>query len=125
MMNRASTLKACAGNSYLRADIVGRTRSSYQEQKTFLIQIQFLTWPLQPNITLSGQEHKMDDLSSSGAIMAKVIAALNRHLLTGTILALSSLLGLLHLAPLSLGIQLKNFIYYIKYIWGDCTYVLY
>ena len=70
---------------------------------------------------LSGQEHMTDNLSSSGAIMAKVIAALNKRLLTGTILALSSLLGLLHLAQLSLGIQLKDFMYSIKYMWGDCT----
>jgi len=52
-----------------------------------------------------------DNLSSSGAIMTKVIAALNKRLFTGTILALSSLLALLHLAPLSLEIQLKYFIY--------------
>jgi hypothetical protein len=52
--------------------------------------------------------------------MSKVIAALNKHLLTGTILALTSLLGLLHLAPLSLEIQLKDIIYCIKCIWGDC-----
>ena len=43
--------------------------------------------------------------------MTKVIAALNKHLLTGTTLALSLLLGLLHLTSLSLEIQLKGLIY--------------
>jgi len=52
-----------------------------------------------------------DNLSFSGAIMTKVIAALNKRLFTGTILALSSILTLLHLAQLSLEIQLKYFIY--------------
>jgi len=46
--------------------------------------------------------------------MIKVIAALNKHLLLGTILTVSSLLGLLHLAPLTLEMQLED-------ICGDCT----
>jgi hypothetical protein len=119
MMNRTSTLKTCAGNSYLRADSIGRSRRSYQEHKTLLTQIQFLTWPLRPNITLSGQEHMTDNLSSSGAIMTKVIAALNKRLFTSTILALSSLLALLHLASCYWKFSWSTL--YIKYICGDCT----
>ena len=42
--------------------------------------------------------------------MTKVIAALHKQLLTGTILVLSSVLGLLNLAPLTLEIQLKDFV---------------
>jgi hypothetical protein len=52
-----------------------------------------------------------DNVSSSVAIMTKVIAALHKHLLSGIRLALSSLLRHLHLAPLILEIQLKDFVY--------------
>ena len=54
-----------------------------------------------------------DNVSSSVAIRTKVIAALNKHLLSGIRLALSSLLRHLHLAPLILEIQLKDFVYYV------------
>ena len=55
-----------------------------------------------------------DNVSYSVAIMSKVIAALNKHLLSGKLLALSSLLGLLHLAPLIFEIQLKDFVYNVR-----------
>jgi len=38
VMNKASTLRACAGNSYLQADFIGRSRSCYQEHNMPLIQ---------------------------------------------------------------------------------------
>ena len=52
LINRALTLRACAGKSYVRADFMENTYSSYVKRMTLLLQIEFLTRPLHPNVSL-------------------------------------------------------------------------